>query len=83
MRPILFLIGLITVIYVIDEWIRGYLQYSIEGYAGNTIYSIIHYFDANTITHSLFMAIVYLFTLMFGIGLMMMGVKGKKKKGGN
>ena len=82
MRPLLFFAGIITVIYVIAEWFGGHIQFSIEGYTGNGMYDIINFFDSHLISRGLFLNIIYLLTLLTGIGFMWIGIIGKRKTGG-
>lgn len=78
-RPLIFIIGILTTIYVVVEWIEGHIQYSIEGYTGNGIYGIIHFFDSKFVPHSTFMTLVYTITLLFGLLFMWIGLTGGKK----
>lgn len=79
MKPLYFIIGIITVIYVITEWIGGKIQYSIEGYVGSGLFDIITFFDKHFISRGLFMNLVYVATLLFGIILVWIGMKRGKK----
>lgn len=79
MRPIILIGGFLLTIYVIAAWIGGTLEYSMEGYIGNGIYTIIDYFNPNFSSHTLFMFAVYVLTFLAGILMMWIGLAGEKK----
>lgn len=79
MRPLFLLIGILTVIYVIAEWIGGHLQYSLEGYVGGGVFGIANYLNPGFASYNSFMAIVYVLTFIFGILMVWIGLTGERK----
>lgn len=78
MRPLIFLLGFLLTIYVIMEWIEGTIKYSMEGWIGNGVYTVINYFSPNFTAHSTFMTVVYVLTFLLGIFMMFIGTGGSE-----
>jgi len=80
MKPFTFLIGLFLTIYVIVEWLQGTISYSFEGWIGTGAWRMINYFSPGFTPMGEFLSIVYLLTLLIGLGMMYIGMRGRHEK---
>lgn len=80
MRPLLFILGFLLVVYLIASWINGTLQYSFEGYIGSGVFWIGNIASPGFMSLTSFMDIVYVLTFLLGIVMMYGGISGEGGK---
>lgn len=80
MRPILFLMGVLLMIYLVYSLFAGLLQYSMYGVLGTGIYDILNYAAPNSIGKGAFLSIVYILVFLAALVMIIAGLKGERRK---
>lgn len=78
LKKLLFLAGVLMMIYLVYALVAGILQYSMYGVAGTGAYDVINFASPNTITKGTFLTIVYAVVFLVALAMVIAGLKGGK-----
>lgn len=79
MRKLLFLAGVLMMIYLVYALVAGILQDSMYGVIGTGIFGILNFASPGSISEGTFLAYVYAIVFLIALAMIIGGIRGGEK----